>query len=198
MIGKLFRLRARSKLMSERNDPTNPHFPLVDDEGNPLEASEAGEASGDMAQAVGERLDTENAELRSQLLRMRAEFENFRRRVGRQKEEIADHAKMEVAKAMLTVVDDFERALAVECADENYVKGMELIHVRLLDMLKKQGVEPIEAEGRIFDPNLHHGIEMVKTSNVPDHTVLQEYQRGYLYKGKLLRPSAVKVAVTPD
>ena len=79
MIGKLFRLRARSKLMSERNDPTNPHFPLVDDEGNPLEASEAGEASGDMAQAVGERLDTENAELRSQLLRMRAEFENFRR-----------------------------------------------------------------------------------------------------------------------
>lgn len=198
MIEKLFRLRAKSKLMSERNDPTNPHFiPVEEDEIARESAGSAGAADG-AAPTAAERLEAENAELRSQLLRMRAEFENFRRRVGREKEDIADHAKMDIAKAMLTVVDDFERALEVECTDGNYAVGIELIYARLLDMLKRTGVEPIDAEGQPFDPNLHHAIEMVKTGDAPDHTVLQVYQRGYLYKGNLLRPSAVKVAVAPD
>ncbi len=198
MIEKLFRLRPKSKLMSERNDPTNPHFVPAEEDGIPRESSESAGGAGESALQSCERLEAENTELRSQLLRMRAEFENFRRRVGREKEEIADHAKMEIAKAMLSVVDDFERALEVECADGNYAKGMELIHARLLDTLNKAGVEPIHAEGEPFDPNLHHAIEMVKTTGAPDHTVLQVYKRGYLYKGNLLRPSAVRVAVTPD
>lgn len=197
MIGKLFRLRAKSNLMSERNDPTNAQFVPTDEDGILNESGEGAGAAGDPPQELGDRLESENAELRSQQLRLRAEFENFRRRVGREKEEIADHAKMEIAKAMLTVVDDFERALSVECADASYAKGMEMIYTRLMDTLSKQGVERIEAEGQPFDPNLHHGIEMVKTADTPDHTVLQVYQQGYLYKGKLLRPSAVKVAVAP-
>lgn len=200
MMEKLFRLRAKPKPMSERNDPTNPHFLPVEEDGDTRESTANAGASGDTAQLPGERerLETENTELREQLLRMRAEFDNFRRRVIREKEEIADHASMESTRAMLSIVDDFERALAVECADASYAKGVELIYVRLLDTLKKLGVDPIEADGQSFDPNLHHAIEMVKTNEVPDHMVLQTYQKGYLYKGKLLRPSVVKVAVEPD
>lgn len=200
MMEKLFRLRARSKPMSQRNDPTNPHFLPDEEDGVSYESEGSTAASGDTAQRSSERerLESENAELRESALRMRAEFDNFRRRVTREKEEIVDYANMESARAMLTIVDDFERALAVECADASYAQGVELIYVRLMDTLNKMGVEPIEADGRPFDPNLHHAIEMVKTAEAPDHTVLQSYQKGYLYKGKLLRPAVVKVAVTPD
>jgi molecular chaperone GrpE len=199
-MGKFFRLRTKKKSMSERNDVTN----SVD---APIDGTEAvrepGESTGtpeELAQLMGERerLEFENADLRDQLLRMRAEFDNFRRRVAREKEEILDHASMESARVLLAIVDDFERALAVECTDANYAKGMELIYGRFAEALKKLGAERMEAEGQAFDPNLHHAIDMVKTAEAPDHTILQVYQQGYLYKGKLLRPAIVKVAVAPD
>ena len=98
---------------------------------------------------------------------------------------------------MLPILDDFERALQVETPDKTYVKGMELIHQRLFDALKKLGLEPIVAQGEPFDPHVHHAVEMVETEDVPDHTVLAEFQRGYNFKGRLLRPAMVKVAVEP-
>jgi molecular chaperone GrpE len=85
----------------------------------------------------------------------------------------------------------------VETADREYAKGMELIYQRLMDALKKLGLEPLQTIGQAFDPNLHHAIEMVQTEDAPDHTVLDEYQRGYNFKGRLLRPAMVKVAVRP-
>jgi molecular chaperone GrpE len=129
------------------------------------------------------------------LLRTRAEFENFRKRVEREKMEIMDHAGMRVVETLLPVIDDLERALQVECSDKEYAKGMELIQGRLLETLKKVGLEPIEAMGATFDPNLHYAIDRVSGSDAEDQTILAEFQKGYNFKGKLLRPAMVKVAV---
>lgn len=144
-----------------------------------------------------DRLAREKAELHDRLLRRQADFENFRRRVERERVELAEFAGMESVRALLPVVDDFERALKVECADKEYARGMELICQRLFAALKKIGLEPIDAVGRPFDPNLHHAVEMAQTVDAEDHTVLEEHQRGYNFRGRLLRPSMVKVAVRP-
>jgi len=152
-----------------------------------------------LAAVAGERdtLAKERAELYDQLLRLRAEFENFRRRAQREREEFSEFASMEAVRAVVPVLDDFERALKTECTDKEYARGMELIYQRLLEALKKLGLEAIEAEGQKFDPTLHHAVEMEKTDRVEDHTVLYQHQRGYNFKGKLLRPAIVKVAVEP-
>ena len=82
-------------------------------------------------------------------------------------------------------------------APSAHAKGLELIYQRLFDQLRKLGLEPIESAGQPFDPHIHHAVEMVETDAVPDHIVLDEFQRGYNFKGRLLRPAMVKVAVAP-
>jgi molecular chaperone GrpE len=153
----------------------------------------------DAAAIAAERdeLARQKAELYDQLLRLGAEFENFRKRAQRERGEFSEFATMEAVRAVVPVLDDFERALKIECADKEYAKGMELIYQRLLDALKKMGLEPIEAQGQKFDPALHHAVETEKNAEVEDHTVLVQHQRGYNFKGKLLRPAIVKVAVEP-
>jgi molecular chaperone GrpE len=83
----------------------------------------------------------------------------------------------------------------VESTDKDYARGMELIYQRFYDLLKKLGLEPISTKDVLFDPHIHHAVEMVETDEYPDHTILEEYQRGYNFKGRLLRPAMVKVAV---
>ena len=154
---------------------------------------------GELQTVMAERdkLQAEKADLYDRLLRKQAEFDNFRRRTERDRSEFMQFLGMDVAKELLPVLDDFERALRVECSDPNYAKGVELIYQRLRDTLTRMGVEPIEAKGRKFDPNLHQAVDRVETEEVADQTVLEEYQRGYNFKGKLLRPAMVKVAVRP-
>jgi molecular chaperone GrpE len=147
--------------------------------------------------AERDQLAAEKAELQDRLLRGQAEFQNLRRRVEKEKIEFIEYASTEVVRALLPILDDFERALSIECADKEYAKGMDLIYQRLFESLKKLGLEPFATAGQAFDPNLHHAVEMVETENEPDHTVLAEYQRGYNFKGRLLRAALVKVAVQP-
>jgi molecular chaperone GrpE len=104
---------------------------------------------------------------------------------------------MESVRDMLPILDDFERALKVDTADRDYAKGVELIYQRMADTLRKLGLEPIETSGQKFDPNLHQAVERVETEDAEDQTILGEFQRGYNFKGKLLRPAMVKVAVRP-
>jgi len=141
------------------------------------------------------QIEQEKSELSDQLLRRLAEFDNYRRRTEREKCEIADSVAGEVVKPLLAILDDFERALKVECASVDYARGVELIYQRMSDSLKKLGLEPVQAEGQPFDPNLHHAIEMVETEDVEDHTVVADLLKGYTFRGRLLRPSMVKVAV---
>jgi len=154
---------------------------------------------GQIAALTAERdqLATEKADLQDCLLRRQADFENFRRRVERERSDFVQYACMDLVKELLPVLDDFERALQVETSDKDYARGVELIYQRLLETLKKQGLEPIDTAGRLFDPNLHQGLDRVETTEAEDQAILQEYQRGYNFKGKLLRPSLVKVAVRP-
>ncbi len=147
--------------------------------------------------AERDQLAVEKADLHDRLLRARAEFDNARRRVERERSEYLQFAAMDLVKEILPIVDDFDRAVKVETADRDYAKGVELIHQRLFETLKKMGVEPIETVGRPFDPNVHQAVESVPTDEAEDHTVLGEFQRGYNFKGKLLRPAMVRVAVRP-
>ena len=144
-----------------------------------------------------DRLAAERADLHDRLLRKQAEFDNFRRRSERDRYDFLQFAGMDLVRDLLPVLDDFERALKVECADTNYAKGVELIHQRLSEILRKMGVEPIEAAGKPFDPNVHEAVVRFPTDEVEDQTVLEEFQKGYNFKGKLLRPAMVKVAVRP-
>lgn len=144
-----------------------------------------------------DQLAAEKAELSDRLLRARAEFDNARRRTERERTDFLQFAAMDLVRDLLPVLDDFERALKVETADRKYAKGVELIYQRLSDTLKKLGLEPIETAGRPFDPNLHQAVERVETEEAEDQSILSEFQRGYNFKGKLLRPAMVKVAVNP-
>ena len=145
-----------------------------------------------------ERLRAEVADLQDRMLRRQAEFENFRRRNERDRSDFLEYAGMEFVRELLPILDDFERARKTECSDESYRKGIELIYQRLQDALKKIGLEPIEvAPGTEFDPNLHQAVVRLETEEAPDHAILEEFQRGYNFKGKLLRPAMVRVAVRP-
>jgi molecular chaperone GrpE len=147
-------------------------------------------------------LEAEKAELQDRLLRTQAEFQNLRRRGEKEKLELSEYASMEAVRSLLPILDDFQRALKAEGVSQEkpgaeYVKGMELIHQRFAAALEKLGLEPIVAVGQTFDPHAHHAVEMVETDEAPDQTVLAEFQHGYNFKGRLLRPAMVKVAVAP-
>jgi molecular chaperone GrpE len=152
-----------------------------------------------IAALTGERdqLAAEKGEIKDRLLRTLADFDNFRRRAERDRSEYVQFAAMEIVRDLIPVLDDFRRAMKVETADKEYAKGIELIYQRLFETLKKAGLEPIEAAGKQFDPNLHQAVDRAESEDLPDQTVLEEYQSGYNFKGKLLRPAMVKVAVKP-
>lgn len=145
--------------------------------------------------AERDQLLAEKADLQDRLLRARAEFDNARRRAERERGDFLQFAAMDLVRDILPVLDDFERALKVETADTNYVKGVELIYQRLNETLKKMGLEPVDTAGKKFDPNLHQAVERVETEDGEDQSILGEFQRGYNFRGKLLRPAMVKVAV---
>jgi len=143
-----------------------------------------------------ETLTRERDENYDRLLRKTAEFENYRKRVERERREQADRAVVQVLEELLAVVDDFDLALTVEPGEgaSGYRKGVELIHAKLHDMLRKQGVTPIEALGADFDPNLHQAVLHEPASGHRENEVIGELRKGYMLNDRLLRPSLVKVA----
>jgi molecular chaperone GrpE len=145
--------------------------------------------------AERDQLVTEKAELQDRLLRRMAEFENFRRRAEREKAELRDFATMEALRQILPFLDDIERALRTETSDKDYARGMELVVQRLTAELQKLGLEPVATEGQRFDPHLHHALEMQPAPAAEENVILAEFQKGYSFHGKLLRPALVRVAV---
>ncbi len=139
----------------------------------------------------------ERDEIKDLLLRRQAEFENFRKRTEKERSDYLQYAAMDMVRDLLPILDDFERALKIEGAGPEYARGIEMIYNRMYETLKKMGLEPIATEGTTFDPNVHQAVERVETEDSPDGTILSEFQRGYRFKGKLLRPTMVKVAVRP-
>ena len=147
------------------------------------------------------KLQAEKAELQDLVLRRQADYENFRRRAERERAESAEYAAMETCKSLLPVIDDFERAVKAAGEDSEalreYVAGVLLIYQGLFGALEKLGLQPIESANRVFDPNIHYAVQKVERDDVEDKTVLEDLQRGYHFKNRLLRPAMVKVAVKP-
>jgi molecular chaperone GrpE len=145
------------------------------------------------------KLEAEKEDLRSTLLRRQADFENFRKRVERERHEEGQRGVQRLVENELPVLDGFERALAAhkDPAYEEYRKGFELIYKQLWDVLSRHGVEPITAEGKQFDPHFHQAIERVETDDHADGAVIEVLQPGYLFHGRVLRPATVRVAAAP-
>jgi molecular chaperone GrpE len=141
-----------------------------------------------------EKLKNERDALLDRLARLQAEFDNARKRAAREQQDFREFAAADVIKNFLPMLDSFERALKAGGDAGDFRNGVELIYRQFQDALQKVGVQPIVAVGQIFDPRIHEAIEMVDRTDVPDHQVVDELQRGYKYKDRLLRPAMVRVA----
>jgi molecular chaperone GrpE len=157
--------------------------------------SAVSEASGPGAEL--QKLKAERDSLLDRLARAQAEFENARRRASKEQQDFRDYAAADSIKPLLPVLDSFERALQVKSEPADFRSGVELIYKQLQDALAKVGVKAIPAKGEQFDPHVHEAIEMVETTDAADHEVIEELQRGYKIKDRLLRPAMVKVAKNP-
>src|SRR5215471_2533843 len=143
------------------------------------------------------KLTADLEELRQSMLRSQADFANYRKRIERERFEDSKRATARVVEGLIPIIDGFEHALAAhrEAEYENYRKGFELIYKQMLDNLGKLGVERIEPLGKQFDPHQHQAVDRAETKEAPDGTVLQVFQAGYLFHGRVLRPAMVRVAV---
>jgi len=177
---------------------TEHELPASDDTADNPQAVEAPSARAGGESAELQKLRAERDTLLDRLARMQADFENARKRAAREQQDFRDYALADAIKALLPTLDSFERALESSANDRSELRsGVELIYKQLQDALMKLGLRPIPAKGEPFDPRLHEAIEMVETTDVPDHQILEELQRGYKLKDRLLRPAMVKVASNP-
>ena len=146
------------------------------------------------------RLKAENEALYQRLLRLQAEFDNFRKRTEREKQDFFDYALTDFVRKLLPVLDAFERGLEVAEGETvaDYKTGFQLVLKQFTDLLAQAGLEPIETSGQTFDPNRHQALMREETEAFADNQIMSELQPGYTLKGRLLRPALVKVAAAPD
>lgn len=142
-------------------------------------------------------LVTERDDFKDRLLRMTAEFDNYRKRVDRERRELSEAAAADLIRDILPIIDDLERAMAAAAGtatDSALVKGIELTHRQLLEQLRRRGVEPVSTLGQIFDPEFHEAVGSVPADGRPDGEIVAEFRKGYRAGGRLLRPAMVQVA----
>ena len=163
-------------------------------EGKAMEADSAKE-DAEMA-----KLTSDLEQLRQSMLRSQADFANYRKRIEKERLEDSKRATARVIEGLIPVIDGFEHALAAhrEAEYENYRKGFELIYKQLLDNITRLGVERIDPVGKPFDPHLHQAMDRTETTEHKDGTILQVFQPGYVFHGRVLRPAMVRVAVHPN
>jgi molecular chaperone GrpE len=156
---------------------------------------ENADAKGDARDEALKKLQSERDALFDRVARQQAEFENYRKRAEKEKSDFKEFAVADSLKGLLPIIDNFDLALKAQKTSESELrKGVELIRKQMEDLLTKLGVQPVKSVGEHFDPHLHEAIEMVETDEAEDNTVLQELQRGYRFKERLLRPAMVRVA----
>ena len=164
-------------------------------DGKAVEADSAKE-NAEMA-----KLMADLEELRQSMLRSQADFANYRKRIEKERFEDSKRATARVIEGLIPVIDGFEHALAAHRDAEeyeNYRKGFELIYKQLLDNITKLGAERIDPVGKPFDPHLHQAMDRTETTEEKDGTILQVFQPGYVFHGRVLRPAMVRVAVHPN
>jgi molecular chaperone GrpE len=165
-------------------------------------SAEAQDMAADTAKADAEmaKLAADFDELRQTLQRRQADFDNYRKRIEKERSEDSKRATARVIEGLIPVIDSFESALAAhrEKEYENYRKGFELIYKQLLENVTKLGAERIDPLGKPFDPHLHQALDRAETTEHADGTILQVFQPGYVFHGRVLRPAMVRVAVHPN
>jgi molecular chaperone GrpE len=141
------------------------------------------------------------ADMDSQMRRLAADFDNFRRRQSQERENLIKFAGERILERFLDVMDNFERALQAgrTATDaETVLKGVDMIHRQLKEFLVKEGVQPMDAAGQTFDPNQHEAVVQTDVDDQPDQTVLEEFRKGYLLNGRVLRHAMVRIASNPS
>lgn len=181
--------------MTDEFSNSDEHAPAADAAVSEASATDPSQTSGS-ASNPAEEVKRERDELKDRLLRLAAEFDNYRKRIERERREQAEAAVADAVADLLPIVDDLERALAAMTGDDAapYRKGVELIHLQMLDLLRKRGVRPIEAVGADFDPNFHQAVATEEGGGRRDGEIVEELRRGYMIGDRLLRASMVKVA----
>jgi len=166
---------------------------------HPSGGANAVAADAERANTELTKLATDLDDLRQTLLRRQADFDNYRKRIEKERAEDSKRATARVIEGLIPVLDGFEHALAAhrEAEYENYRKGFELIYKQLLDNVTRLGAERLEPLGKMFDPHLHQAMDRAETTDHEDGTILQVFQPGYLFHGRVLRPALVRVAVHP-
>jgi molecular chaperone GrpE len=156
------------------------------------EAASAAEA----ASTAEAELRREKDELQDRLLRTAAEFDNYRKRIDRERRDQADAAKADAIEDLLPIIDNLERALQAPVGTdvEGYRKGVELVHQQMTDLLRRRGVKPIQSVGADFDPRVHEAVVHEVSADHREGEVMEEFRRGYMLGERLLRPAMVKVA----
>lgn len=142
-----------------------------------------------------ESLQQEKDEMYQKTLRLQAEFDNFKKRSQKEKEAERKYKAQDIATELLPAMDNFERALQVEVTDatSSLIEGITMVHRQLVDALKSQGVEAIESVGKAFDPNIHHAVMQIEDDEMESNIVVEEMQKGYMLKDRVIRPAMVKV-----
>jgi len=177
-------------------EPEDPK-PGVATAGTPAADADSSATAEDVSPAEQvKKLLAEKQDLMNTLVRRQADFENYRKRVEKERHQERHRGVEALIENLLPVLDAFERALAAhdDSAYAEYRKGFELIYRQLRDALAKQGLERIEAVGKEFNPHVHHAIERVETTEHADGIVIGELQPGYVFHGRVLRPAMVRVA----
>ena len=182
--------------MSEKDtrNPTNRPMDRIDDIPENSTETDFARADADVA-----KLATDLEDLRQTLLRRQADFENYKKRIEKERTEDSKRTTARLVEAIIPAIDGFEQALAAhrEAEYENYRRGFELIYKQLLENIAKLGVERVDPTGKVFDPHLHQAMDRTETTEHEDGTVLQLFQPGYVFHGRVLRPAMVRVAVQP-
>ena len=187
--------------MSDKEVKINLNVNKDDGGANVEQSSEAQAVAADTAKADAEmaKLAADLEELRQTLLRRQADFDNYRKRVEKERFEDSKRATARVIEGLIPIIDGFEHALAAhrEAEYDNYRKGFELIYKQFLENVNKLGAERIEPLGKSFDPHLHQAVDRAETKDHEDGTIQQVFQPGYVFHGRVLRPAMVRVAVHP-
>jgi molecular chaperone GrpE len=170
------------------------------DDPSGIEVVDSGEAAAGTSagRAALQEARSERDRYQDLWTRARADFENFRKRVEREREEETTRAGAAMARDILPVLDNLERALADTSVSGPFRDGVALIHRQLKDVLARAGLEPIEALGETFDPVYHEAVVTERTPRFEHNRILEEIQKGYRFRGRVLRPSLVKVALRPE
>lgn len=185
---------AAQKGQREDEQP-KPGVAPVESGGGDAASAAAPAPEAELAEQV-QKLVAEKQDLTNTLVRLQADFDNYRKRIEKERDQARHRGVEHLVEQLLPVLDGFDRALAAhdDPAYEEYRKGFELIRKQLWDVLVKQGVHRIESVGKEFDPNVHHAIEHVPTTDYPDGAVIDELQPGYTFHHRVLRPAMVRVA----